>query len=96
MKVMQARQKLMDEGKELTVQAIRNLLLGESEENQFLLEIFQRHNEHMESLLGSEFAPKTLERYKTSLSHTRDYIRWKYDKEDLEIKKLDYEFYSRL
>lgn len=92
MKVMQARQKLMDEGKELTVQAIRNILLGESEENQFLLEIFQRHNEHMKSLLGSEFAPGTLERYETSLKHTRDYIRWKYDKEDLEIKKLDYEF----
>ncbi|RIW12900.1 site-specific integrase [Algoriphagus lacus] len=94
MKVMQARLQLMEKGKDVTADSVRNVLLGESEENQFLLEIFKRHNDHMESLVGSEFAPGTLERYKTSYDHTKAYIRWKFGKDDLEIKKLDYEFIS--
>ncbi|MBC6368686.1 recombinase [Algoriphagus sp. AK58] len=93
-KVMQARLQLMEKGKDVTVDALRNLLLGESEENQHLLQIFKRHNAHMESLVGSEFAPGTLERYKTSFDHTKAYIKWKYGKDDIEIGKLDFEFIS--
>ncbi len=93
-KVMQARIQLMEKGKDVTADSLRNLLLGKSEENQFLLEIFRRHNEHMSSLVSSEFAPGTLERYRTSYDHTKAFILWKYGKDDIEIRKLDYEFIS--
>ncbi|MHA7129319.1 site-specific integrase [Algoriphagus namhaensis] len=93
-KIMTARLKLMEKGQDVTVDALRRILLGESEENQYLLEIFRKHNEHMESLVGSEFAPGTLQRYKTSFDHTQAYIQWKYGKADIEIRKLNYEFIS--
>ncbi|WKL43705.1 site-specific integrase [Flavobacterium sp. ZE23DGlu08] len=66
-----------------------------------LLQIFQDHNDKMEILVGQEYAPGTLERYKTSLSHTKDFIKWKYSLSDINILKIDhafvteYEFYLR-
>ncbi|WP_111672306.1 site-specific integrase [Algoriphagus litoralis] len=94
MKVLHARLKLIDQGKDVTADSVKNLLLGLDDENKKLLEIFQQHNDKMASLVGSEFAPGTLERYKTSYDHTKAYIKWKYGKEDIEIRKLDYEFIS--
>lgn len=92
LKVMQARFKLMDQGKELSAERLKNLLLGLDDENKKLLEVFRTHNEKMAALVGIEFASGTLERYKTSYDHTHSFIRWKYNKEDIEIRKLDYEF----
>ncbi len=44
--------------------------------------------------MGREFAAGTLERYRTSLEHTRSFMRWKYSVADLDIKQLNYEFIS--
>ncbi|MFC5284656.1 phage integrase SAM-like domain-containing protein [Pedobacter alpinus] len=63
--------------------------------------MFTEHNNKVEALVGKEFAAGTLERYKTSLKHTQDFIEWKYKVKDLDIKKIDnhfiseYEFYLR-
>jgi hypothetical protein len=59
-----------------------------------ILEIYQEHNNQVVALLDKEFAYGTLQRYRTSLDHTRSFIRWKYKKEDMDIKSLDYEFIS--
>jgi integrase len=93
-KVIQAKMKLLEDGKSLSADSIRKVLLGKSEDNQFLLQLFKKHNEQMEALVGKDFAPGTLERYRTSFDHTRSFILWKYGKEDIELKKLDYEFIS--
>ena len=45
--------------------------------------------------MGKDFAPGTLERYKTSYDHTKSFMEWKYGVSDLDIKKLDYEFVSQ-
>lgn len=92
MKVMEARIKLMNKGKDITADNIRSILLGASDENQFLLKVFRKHNDKMASLVGIEYAAGTLERYETSFSHTQAFIKWKYGKDDIEIRKLDYEF----
>lgn len=93
-KVLQARQVLLNAGKDITVDAIKNLLLGKSEQNLLLLEIFKQHNEKKVAQVGIKYAPGKMERYATSLDHTRSFICWKYGKEDIEIHKLNYEFIS--
>lgn len=40
----------------------------------------------MESMIGSEFKKGTAERYRT-LKHTMDFLAWKYDLVDIEIKR---------
>jgi site-specific recombinase XerD len=57
-----------------------------------LVPIFQEHNDKVETLVGQEFAPGTLERYKTSLKHTIEFIQWKYSVSDIDIKDIDHAF----
>jgi integrase len=91
-KVFQAKKMLIEDDKELSAEALKNVLLGKSNETRTILEVFQRHNEQMEALVGQDFAPLTLKRYKTAKEHTASFIKWKYKKDDFEIKDLNFEF----
>ncbi|MGH2563803.1 MAG: phage integrase SAM-like domain-containing protein, partial [Ginsengibacter sp.] len=93
-KVFEARIRLIENNKDITVDAIKNLLTGEVEKSKMILEVFEYHNEQMAALVNSEYSPMTLKRYKTSLGHTRSFIKWKYGIEDFEINRLDFEFIS--
>jgi hypothetical protein len=92
MKVFEARLLLIEQSKAVTAAAIKNLLTGREENSKQILQVFKQHNEQMAQLVGTEFSPGTMERYKTSLEHTRSFIKWKYGVEDMSIQKLDYEF----
>lgn len=92
--VYEAKRKIIESGKTVTAEALKNLLTGKEEDKRLILEIFGQHNDQMKELVGREFAQATLVRYETSLDHTRSFIRWKYGKDDMDIRKLDYEFIS--
>jgi site-specific recombinase XerD len=89
-----AKQKLNEGKKEITAEAIKDFLLGKVEPKKMILEIFQRHNDQMAALVGREFAPATLTRYKTCLKHTRGFIETKCGKSDMELDNLNFEFIS--
>lgn len=76
----------------VTSQSLKSKLLGIDTEKRMLIPIFQDHNDKVEALVGQDYAPGTVERYKTSLKHTQEFIRWKYNTEDIEIKKINHEF----
>ena len=57
-----------------------------------LVPIFEEHNKKMEALIGDEYAPGTLERYRTSLRHTIEFMKLKYKISDIDIKKIDHTF----
>ena len=46
----------------------------------------------MEALVGFEFSKGTAERYRTSLKHTVDFLQWKYNISDIDIRKVDHAF----
>lgn len=58
----------------------------------FRQECSQDHNDKVEALIGQDFAPGTLERYKTSLKHTQEFLNWKYKISDIDITKIDHAF----
>ncbi|TDE12323.1 site-specific integrase [Dyadobacter psychrotolerans] len=93
-KVHQAKKMLIEDDIKVTAEALKNVLLGKSTETRTILEVFQYHNEQMAALVGKEFAPLTLSRYKTALEHTRSFIQWKYKMDDRRISDLDFEFIS--
>ncbi|MGF7042623.1 site-specific integrase [Mucilaginibacter lappiensis] len=95
-KVYRAKVKLLESSKPLTADNIKNVLTGQDEKKHFIMEAFLRHNKQMKALVGREIASATLTRYKTAYDHVRNFIKWKYHKEDFEIKDLDYEFISQL
>jgi len=94
-KVFEAKRKLIETDKELNAENIKNLLLGKDNGKKYmLLEVFQYHNDQMAALVGQEYAPGTLERYKTSYKHTQSFLEWKYKLKDIDITKLNFEFIS--
>lgn len=100
-KVHQNHALLLAAGERVTAEVLKNKVSGKTEKGRSLGKIFQDHNKKIEALLNDEFAPGTLERYKTSLKHTIDFLKWKYNVSDIDIKKIDhafvteYEFYLR-
>lgn len=89
-----ARRQLIDLGKEITAEAIKNLMLG-IDDRKMILEIFKEHNRQVEELIGKEYAEGTLDLFQRSLDHARRFMEWKYDVSDFDIRKLDYEFISQ-
>ncbi len=92
--VYSAKSQLMLAGKAISSDAIKKALTGKGDEQKMLLHLLSIHNERMESLIGKEFALATLKRYRTTLTQTRLFLQWKYNKDDISIQDLNYEFIS--
>ena len=92
---------LLKDGVSLNIEEFKNRLLGIKERERLIIPIFTEHNRKIKELVGTEYAPGTLERYETSLKHTKDFLQWKYRVSDIDIEKIDhafiteYEFYLR-
>ncbi|WAC02698.1 site-specific integrase [Lacinutrix neustonica] len=80
----------------ITSEIIKNIYLGKNIKHKMLLEIFQAHNDKIERLVGKEFAPGTIERYKTAKKHVSDYINLEYRIADIPVKDVDHKFISGL
>ena len=94
-KVYEARRVLIEKNQQVNAEGLKNILKGKSESSKMIMEIFQQHNDEVKSLIGKDYSPATLERYKTSYCHTKAFIVWKYGVSDMDIKKLNYEFVSQ-
>lgn len=46
----------------------------------------------MKALINREVSPLTFERYETFFRHTEAFMKWKFNIDDIDIKKLNYEF----
>ena len=91
-KVYEAHRQLVAASRLVTATDIKNRIIGKEEKGKMLIEVFREHNRKVEALIGVEFAPGTLERYATSLKHTVDFLAWKYQVTDMDIKKIDHAF----
>lgn len=91
-KVYDHHYEMLKENIDVTAMGLKSKLLGIDLEQRMLIPIFQKHNDRMEALVGRDFAPGTLERYKTSLKHTQEFIEWKYKMNDIDINEIDYDF----
>jgi site-specific recombinase XerD len=90
--VLEAEKRLFKKDIKVTSENLKNELFGAAETKRMLIPIFQDHNNKIKELVGKEYAPGTLERYKTSLSHTIEFLQWKYKVSDIEINKIDHAF----
>ena len=93
-KVHATEREMIQDKKEITYQSFKEKWLGITEKPHMLLEIFKQHNDEASLLIGKDFCAATIQRYKTSLLHTRSFIEWKYKVKDVNINRLNYEFIS--
>src|SRR3954449_6191838 len=55
-------------------------------------EIYRYHNDQFAELVGKEFSPGSLKKFKTALASLEAFLHWKFLKVDIQIKDLNYQF----
>lgn len=55
-RVYEIQKDLIHEGKEVTAESIKNILLGIDDRKRMLISVFKDHNSRMEALVGKEYA----------------------------------------
>lgn len=91
-KVYDAHRYLSENEKLITAETLKDRLIGKAEKARMLIDTFRDHNSKMAALVDKDFAKGTFERYKTSLSHTKEFLNSRYDTSDIDIKKIDHSF----
>ncbi len=83
---------LMEANKPITPETIKNAYFGITERGKTIVEVFQYHNDQVKQLIDKDFSFGTYERYCTALSHIQEFIQWKYNVSDMEVKQINYQF----
>jgi site-specific recombinase XerD len=91
-KIYSIQQFYQREEKAYTAVDLRDAFLGKDKSMKMLLEIFQEHNDKVDSLIGKDFAAGTAERYRTCKKHVGDYLKHKYKKNDIPVQQVDHKF----
>ncbi|MFD2287568.1 Arm DNA-binding domain-containing protein [Pedobacter petrophilus] len=86
-KVFEAHRQLTEKDDTITAERLRDHFQGKVEKQRTLIDVFKDHNSKMEALVGQEFFKGTAERYRTSLKHTVNFLKWKYNIDDIDIRK---------
>ena len=76
--LFQHQNRLLEAGKTVTAEAVKNSYFGITEKSKTIVEVFEYHNQQMKSLIDKDFAIGTYERYCTALRHTKEFIKYKY------------------
>ncbi len=90
-KLYDCHKNLLQNGTEITAEALKNEFTGKGEKTRFLVEIMEAHNADMEQLLGKGYAKPTLTKYKTTLSHLKAFLKWKYRLSDISLSQVKHE-----
>lgn len=93
-KVYDYQSEIIREKLPFTTQTFRSKWLGVHERCHTILEVFHAHNEQLKQLIGTDCAKATYGKYRTTYDHTANFIKWKYQQNDLEVSKLNFYFLS--
>ena len=95
-KIIEIKNRFIYDKKPFTAMAIKNRYIGKDQATKMVVDIFQEHNNQVESLIGKEFAPGTAERYRTALKHVQAFIKTEYQVDDIPVKEVDHKFITGL
>lgn len=95
-KIYRIHQRLVDDNMPVSAVGIKDVYLGKKKNQRMLLEIFQEHNDRVNSLIGKDFAHGTAERYRTAKKHVEDYIKLEYEVNDVPVRAVNHKFISGL
>lgn len=100
-KVYETEKHLLNNNVEINAQNFKNKLLGIEEKQRKLISIFELHNKRMEELIGKEFSINTFKKYETTLSHTKEFLKYQYSINEVAMTQIniaflnDFDFYLR-
>jgi len=87
---------LIDRNEIITAQIIKQRYQGIGTHTITLIDAFEKHNEQMKKLLGKDFSIATYKRYQTTLRHIQEFLKKRYNINDLLLAELKYQFITDL
>lgn len=75
-----------------TPERIKGEFLGLDQSGETLLNLFDKHNKDVESLVGISRSPATLQKYKVTRKHVANFIKKKYRVSDIPLKSINHMF----
>ena len=87
-KLYECHKTLLQNGTEITAEALKNEFVGKGERPRFLVEVMGAHNADVEKLIGKGYARPTPTKYKTTLSHLKEFLKWKYRLSDISLGQV--------
>jgi site-specific recombinase XerD len=95
-KVYDYQKMIIQEGKTLTKESLRNKWYGLNERAHTLVEVFKNHNQQLETLIDISNSKATFGKYRTTLDHVISFLNWKFSRSDIEISNINYSFITDL
>lgn len=95
-KIKKAHKQLIDEEKTISGPAIISKYTGKDEKYHTLVTTFNYYIKKINERVGIDYAPATITRYETTLTHIKNFLSEYYTKDDILLKKLDFAFASDL
>lgn len=89
LQINQTHLKLSFQGEAVSLDNFMETYTGKKEKARTLVPIFKNHNQKVKELIGIEYAEGTYVRYETTLAHIQKFLKWKYQKDDIDILKID-------
>jgi len=88
-----SRQELYSGGKPITALHVRKMMQGEEiEPPKMLSDVWTYHTDQIAGLIGKDYTPGTLAKYKTAYKALKKYLILKRKNDDLALKEIDYRF----
>jgi len=74
---------------QVTAEKMKNCFLGITEKHDTILELFQKHNEDVKSLIGISKSAATYQKYEVTRKHITNFISSKYHVSDIALKSIN-------
>ncbi|MCX8524571.1 site-specific integrase [Chryseobacterium formosus] len=85
--------KLSNSSEPISAAKLIDYIHGKSYQKAKVLEEFQNHNDEIFALISrGGFSKGTYERYVTARSHVKEFMKFKYNRDDFEFRELNYSF----
>ena len=83
---------LSDREVSVTAEQLRNSFLGVTAKGESLLDTFDKHIEDTEKLVGISKSAVTLQRYKVTRTRVTEFIKKRYQRNDISLKEINHMF----
>ncbi len=93
-KILQVINQLTVLGKPFNIHTIRKTLEGNDANQITLMRVYDEQLGEMKKLKGKDFAPATIIKYKNTQLRLRQYIKFRFQRKDMYLYELNYQFMS--
>lgn len=82
--------KQYENDEDISAEKIKNVYLGNDEKADTFLELFDKYNADLKSLIGKTTSKITCQRYETTRNRFANFLKYKYHQDDIKFNKLNH------